>query len=381
MNKKIYFPNLDVLRSIAALMVLLSHILSEYLSIYFPNALWYTNPVAQFFLRNGGFGVQIFFALSGFLITYLLLSEMKDTGTINLRHFLIRRVLRIWPVYFLVVFFVFIVYGGVKSVLGMTSPIHESFLMSLFFLSNYDLIGILSDSTKYANGMLSLTWSVSVEEQFYLIWPLLFVLVTLKRVQFAIISVIVIGILFMFSWHDDMDLVYHHTISNFVFLGTGALVAYLHIFNNRNLEFFMIFSKKLWLLIIFILLIILIFSNSYLITYSYGSVIYFVIKAIFLFFLLLLLTANVQRPFELSNITFLKNMAIYTYGLYMYHRIAGFILETSFYKILKFDNSMLIDGILMVFQFCLTFIMAYLSYQYMEKPLLKLKNKFSLFHK
>lgn len=264
---------------------------------------------------------------------------------------------------------------------GMTSPIHESFLMSMFFLSNYDLIGILSDSTKYANGMLSLTWSVSVEEQFYLIWPLLFIFVTLKRAQFAIISIIFIGLVFMFIWHDDMNIIYHHTVSNFVFLGAGALLAYLQIFNHRSLDFFTAFSKKLWLLIIIVFLGILIFSQSWLAIYSYGDMIYFILKAIFLFFLLLILTTNIQKPFELSNLVFLMNIAKYTYGLYMYHRLAGFFLITFFEKVLKVPHSMMLDLVIVILQFLLAFYMAYISYKFIEKPLLNMKDNFSLFHK
>lgn len=381
MNAKIYFPNLDSLRSIAAILVLLSHILSEYLSVYFPDAIWYTNPVIQFFLRNGGFGVQIFFTLSGFLITYLLLNEMRETGKINLRNFFIRRILRIWPVYFLVVFFVFVIYGGVKNILGMSSPIHESFWMSLFFLSNYDLIGILSDTSKYANGMLSLTWSVSVEEQFYLVWPILFVLIGFKRIQNTILSTIIFGIVFMFFFYDDRNVVYHHTISNFVFLGMGGLVAYFKISNSGILKFFNLFSKKQYLVFMISFLIVLIFSESYLKVFTYGSISYFIIKAIFLFFLLLMLTDTIQNPFNLNKIKFLLNTAKYTYGLYMYHRIVGFILITISEKIIKIENSLIFDFVIVVLQFLLTYYMAYLSYYHIEKPLLKLKNKFSLFHK
>ena len=381
MSEKIYFANLDALRSIAAILVLFAHILSEYLIKYFPDAIWFTNPVTQFFFVNGGFGVQIFFSLSGFLITYLLLSEMKTKGKFNLRNFYIRRVLRIWPVYFIVVGFVFIVYQGIKILLHIDSIIYESPLMSVLFLSNYDLIRILSTEGMYDNGMLALTWSVSVEEQFYLVWPLIFLLAGIHRIKYAIISIISIAVFFMLWGHNDINMLYHHTISNLIFLGAGALLAYLQVYEHKSLKWFINISKRQWTSILLVFIILLIFTKELLFSYSYGYIMYFILSAVFLFFLLLMLTYKVNRPIEFSRATVLLKMAKYTYGLYMYHRIAGFILSVIVYKALKFTPGIYLDLIVVLIQFVLTFIMAYLSYKYMEQPILRYKDKFSVFHK
>jgi len=382
MNHRIYFPNLDALRSIAALFVLLSHILSVYLDKYFSDAIWYTNPLTQFFIRNGGLGVQIFFTLSGFLITYLLLSEIRETNHINFRNFFIRRVLRIWPVYFLVVFFVFVVLELFKQMMNIDTPLFESPLMSVFFLSNYDLIKIMADPGMYPNGILSLTWSVSVEEQFYLIWPLLFLLVSFSRIKYAIIGVILIGFIFILYHNGDQNVIYRHTVSNFIFLGSGGLLAYLQIYKYKVLNIFMNMNKFKLLSIFLILIMLMIFTKSQLMNSPYGYPGYLFLTVLFLFYTLLLLTTEkIDVFFDLSSISWLLNIAKYTYGLYMYHRIAGFILETVFFKVMKIQSSLGTDFILMIIQFILTFFMAIMSYYFMEKPLLKLKNRFSLFHK
>ncbi len=381
MNNKIYFANLDALRSIAAILVLVSHILSEYLSKYFSDEIWFTNPVTQFFFVNGGFGVQIFFSLSGFLITYLLLSEIKEKGKFNLRNFYIRRVLRIWPVYFMVVGFVFIVYQGIKTLLHIDSIIYESPLMSVLFLSNYDLIRILSTEGMYANGMLSLTWSVSIEEQFYLFWPFVFLLVGIHRIKYAIIGIIAVSVFFILWGHNDMEMLYHHTVSNLLFLGAGALLAYLQIYEHKSLKWFVNISKSQWTSIFLIFLILLIFAKEPLFAYEYGHITYFILKAVFLFFLLLMLTYKVNRPIEFSKATILLKMAKYTYGLYMYHRIAGFILSVIVFKAMRFTQGIYLDLIVVLMQFLLAFLLAFLSYKYIEQPILKYKDKFSVFHK
>ena len=96
--ERVYFPNLNGLRFIAALMVIVHHI-EQYKSIYgLPNN--FSSTTIQIF---GELGVVLFFVLSGFLITYLLLEEESQTNTIAVRDFYVRRILRIWPLYFLIV--------------------------------------------------------------------------------------------------------------------------------------------------------------------------------------------------------------------------------------------------------------------------------------
>src|SRR6185436_705128 len=137
-ESKIYFKNLDSLRFIAALMVYLQHGVSgsyEYLQI--------NDTLLKKFLTtisNGETGVSIFFVLSGFLITYLLITEYELKSNISLRNFYISRLLRIWPLYFMVVSFTFLVYPLLKSLIGMNNPLGSNFLYHLTFLSNFDVI-------------------------------------------------------------------------------------------------------------------------------------------------------------------------------------------------------------------------------------------------
>ena len=146
---RFYRPELDVLRFLAFLAVFIHH------GIY---------TVAPLISVVGGFGLSFFFFLSAFLITELLQREVEITGTVGIRDFYIRRMLRIWPLYF--------GFLGFSVVLGMVFPTHHisiGFVLSYVFLLGNVYIGRYG-LPKTPVGYL---WSISIEEQFYLIWPLL----------------------------------------------------------------------------------------------------------------------------------------------------------------------------------------------------------------
>src|SRR5690606_19427107 len=109
---------------------------------------------------NGNLGVNFFFVLSGFLITYLLLIEMQLRGRINIGSFYIRRALRIWPLFYFCVAFGFIAFPFFKSMLGEIPNESANVVSYLFFLNNFDFIKNPPDSS-----VLSVLWSVAIEEQ------------------------------------------------------------------------------------------------------------------------------------------------------------------------------------------------------------------------
>lgn len=150
---RFYRPELDVLRFCAFLMVFLGHAITVY-------------PESPDWLKAlkfiPGFGVPLFFALSAYLVTELLATEKRLKGTVNVPYFYSRRILRIWPLYFLVL--------GAGFVLsrvypGAAVPVPALFAYMLLLGNWY--------TTRY--GYLSFglgpLWSISVEEQFYLLWP------------------------------------------------------------------------------------------------------------------------------------------------------------------------------------------------------------------
>jgi peptidoglycan/LPS O-acetylase OafA/YrhL len=167
---KTVFPNLNGVRAIAALAVVISHI--ELLKPDF--------NIPRFASINllplGAVAVTVFFALSGFLITYLLLEEKLNYQKVSIGRFYLRRVLRIWPLYFLVVFFGYFVYPKADSLQG--------FWLSLFFLPN------LAFCLQLLRPLLHPIWSIGTEEQFYLVHPLFFRLKKVKHIAYSLAAFI-----------------------------------------------------------------------------------------------------------------------------------------------------------------------------------------------
>jgi len=167
-------PSLDGWRAVSITLVLLCH---SCFTAGFPAWL---NPILIDWLQIGTMGVYFFFVISGFLITYLLLQEQAKHGVISLKHFYLRRALRILPVYFF--------YLLVLGCLTRYSQPASVWLANATFTTNYFLV---PEGTAHF-------WSLGVEEQFYLLWPGILVLVLHRaRGANALIKVLVLPLIFV----------------------------------------------------------------------------------------------------------------------------------------------------------------------------------------
>jgi len=196
--KKIYFPSLNGLRFIAALLVIFHHI--EQIKFYFKmENLWVTSP---FIGVIGKLGVVLFFVLSGFLITYLLLAEEHSFKTINVKNFYFRRMLRIWPLYFLIVALAFFILPNIPmfTIPGFEKHViyhdlfYKLFLYAIIFPNLAMTFGIVS--------YVSHAWSIGPEEQFYLIWPFIVRRVRKHRVA------LMLAIIFIYPVIREIVLIY-----------------------------------------------------------------------------------------------------------------------------------------------------------------------------
>ena len=213
-------PYLDGLRGYSILTVVVLHCTN---SIHVPP--WLI-PV-QLMLGNGQLGVDIFFAISGFLITTLLLRESDRTGTISLRGFYERRVARIFPAAY--------TYVAAIAVLAFIGTVHlrwGAFLAAGVFSWNYGkLLNLFAGSTDAE--VFSHFWSLSLEEQFYLFWPgCLLLLGRLRSRNIALAAVVVLPFLRLASYalfpksRDQLTEMFHTGIDQIFW---GALVALAYI--------------------------------------------------------------------------------------------------------------------------------------------------------
>ncbi len=218
-----YFPQIDSLRALAVLLVLLSH--------------WLSDPwIAQ--LQLGKLGVELFFVISGFLITRILF-RMKDKPPDQNRYlvFYARRFLRIFPIYYFVLLITFL-FGS--------SIVRDSLFWNASFLTNFFILKI--DAWP---GPVSHFWTLAVEEQFYLVWPIL-IFSTPRRFSPGMMVGVVLLALFSrgyFSWQGyNLYYPYIFTLSCFDNLAAGALLAYFFQYGNRKSLQRWVSHPVLWLL-------------------------------------------------------------------------------------------------------------------------------------
>ena len=145
-----YFPSLNGIRAICALMVIKVH------------AKWAIDGAPQM-IEWGFLGVDMFFVISGFLIVTLLLRERDARGQVGLKQFYIRRTLRIFPIYYLLI--------GIVFLLAVASYRHSTKTWDVYKWSFPVFLVYLQDFVPIFLGVLYHTWSLAMEEQFYLVWP------------------------------------------------------------------------------------------------------------------------------------------------------------------------------------------------------------------
>lgn len=201
-------PQLDAVRGLAVLLVLL-HNTDRYPSLHL-----------QFISGNGWMGVDLFFVLSGLLITGILLNSEQSEG--YFKNFYARRCLRIWPLYYSVLLFMFVIVPIVRP-----SEAHTVFEARSspwwsypIFLQNF-----LVPIPTMATGPLGVTWSLGVEEQFYLVWPLIVWFCSEARLRKIAIAVICLSPVLRFYLLQHQVNIYSNTFCRLDGLMAGALLA------------------------------------------------------------------------------------------------------------------------------------------------------------
>jgi len=327
---KLYFDNLDGLRFFSFLSVFFYHsFYTENLTIR--NSATY-DLIKRDVFGNGNLGVNFFFVLSGFLITFLLIEEKLQTGKIQIGKFYVRRILRIWPLYFLCVIFGFYGFPAIKSLFGETPNETASIISFLTFTSNFDMIRHgLPDAS-----ILGVLWSIAIEEQFYFVWPIILSLLPVKK-QWIAFSVIIASSLVFRAFNDDYMMHEVHTLSCISDMAVGGVGAWLIAMkpafklNIRNMGRPVILMVYTLFIAVFFFRDEVLFSNYYIRIFE-RLFISFV-------FILIILEQNysIKSFFKLSKARTITKLGIITYGLYCLHFV-GILLTVKLSGFLNLNN-------------------------------------------
>jgi peptidoglycan/LPS O-acetylase OafA/YrhL len=388
LEKKIFFNGLNELRAFAALAVIFHHIelfkSRDHLSSLFDSSFF------SYFIRTvGKNGVHLFFVLSGFLITYLLLKEKEKYQTILFKKFFLRRIFRIWPLYYLIVLigFILIPFLAHNFAIFEKVPYYYELISNP---KNYSVNAVLLYLLILPNIALSYNflipgcsqaWSIGVEEQFYILWPLLIFVFTRKIIVWIFTAIL---LFFIFSYAFIQPNAFHLLPKNssftamlipriyalikffpFEFMTIGAIGGYLYAYYIKKIKQFSK-SKSIYLIVLSFVFIFLFLSLN--LGYFQGLILGF------LFLFLILITISDDNTAVLRNKP-LSYLGTISYGIYMYHPFVMFLvfpLANTYFK--DYDSTLYYNLFVYFFVFSITILLSHFSYKYFESVFIKIKD-------
>ena len=356
-------PQLDSLRTFAVLLVMIGH--------FFPEDMWIN------FTPNGRIGVTLFFVLSGFLITQILIrskisiSKGKTTILRSFKDFYIRRTLRIFPIYYLLLLILFLIgFQNINPYIGWYLIYSSNFIF--YFLKTFD-------------GQLAHTWTLAVEEQFYLIWPFIILLFSKRKLLALIVFFFIFGIVFRIICfkYTSNTFFFILTPSSFDSFACGALLAYSRIYDVKlNINKYLL--KGLVIVNFIILILMFIFRKNF---YSWV----FLPTIISTLSLIVIAKASIGFNGFLKKILenkILVYLGKISYGLYLYHVLVPLLYiwlveygsENQWripfidVKIFQFYKNIYLQSFIYIL---ITIIISSVSWFLIEKPINNLKNRFT----
>ncbi len=366
--------NLDVLRFIAAFMIVFVHGYEGWHGWFgYPGfmttgdykTLSKSGEYINRAISNLGFGVDVFFLISGFLITFLLIKEYEESGSVSLKKFYMRRILRIWPLYY----FIMLVSPLIINWLGETTQ--PNYLMTALFLNNFETIKTEQWIYPFAH-----FWSICIEEHFYIFWPILIKILPKKRLPEFFCSIILLSILYR-SYEYIMNPypwmpIYLHTLSRIDVLAIGSLFGYIHYYKPMQIKVPFSIRMSLYLLFIVCFFIDPVHSWDTFFLAAFKKYFYVLISGFAMYNYMF----NPEAKFRILRKGPIHYLGKVSYGIYMYHNVLILIVIKKVVFNNGIHNIYIYTAILL--GFCI--LVPIISYELIEKPFLKLKRKFEVVH-
>lgn len=361
-RERFHIPELDGLRFLAFLSVLVTHAIPSR---------WHPAPgIVEWWAANalfsGAFGLDLFFVLSSFLITSLLLREHDQQGSIDVRAFWIRRILRIWPLYYSFVLACWAFEGLPANIVATFLLLSGNWGMLMFGLPEHSAIWPL--------------WSVSIEEQFYLAWPLLLAWAPRRSLRPVCLSMIAAAfcmrIVILVSGGGLVQ-VWFNTVARLDPIALGALIALRH--HERPIALGPRLRSMAGVGAALVPVALTALLTHALLAPGFAKAGYHVRGGLPIavitssIFLVAALCCGALVVVALAGRSWLGRPALVhlgriSYGLYVFHRLAINLVSAWWWP------ARLLLG------FGITFVLATVSYRIVERPFLRLKTRFSYVH-
>ncbi len=370
---KAYFPKLDSIRFYAFLMVFVSHIYIFCYHVSPTTSVWFLEHGPKIF-AHGEIGVHIFFTLSGFLIMFLAIREYKNKQSFSILGFFRRRILRIWPVYFLALVGGILIGGGWATA---STCIHRFW----YFLGNTCMangVMTVSDTTALVGPL----WSVSVEEQFYVTFPFLFALAVFlirkwgKKAGyfFGVLAAValIVSLYQRYIHSENWDYVSYTTIAVLpsLFLGM-ALAVCVSVEKWKGVWAAWVKRNARLLKLIAVLFFFLSLYTKF--SEALGVSIYIVLLCVSTMSMILLSIYGEASEPETKVQKTSRYLGRISYGLYAYHMFALLGVKHLFASMGVGSDTLMALLVQAIVILGVTILIAHLSYRYIEKAFLRLK--------
>lgn len=381
-SDKLYWPQLDGLRALAFLLVFINHLPPLPMDVHHPPIGWGMVALVLFGLARvwGWIGVEVFFVLSAFLITSILLRERERCGDVSFRRFFIRRMLRIWPLYYLMgllAFLVFPLLGYQAPLLGSPSwqeMMRAHALPYLLFLFNFSL------PTSLPLTFIVIAWSVTMEEQFYIVWGWCMARFK-KRSALYLIAGIALAVGYLARQHlqaqsADHLVFYYNTLSHLDPIVMGIVLALLMQSGRLQPESLRAYGWLLFALPVLFYIYLMFLEPS---VYANQPSIVPVFSFIALFAGMLLLSLFAWEPARrFFSSPLITHMGRLTYGTYFLHVLAIEIV-TPWAKALFQGSGHIYQAWLLgaAVSLLLTFLLALVSWHLLEKHFYRMRHRFA----
>ncbi len=363
---KRYFPNLDAPRFLAFITVFLEHLVVPH------NTSIQSSVSYKFYdehLRIGVIGWDFYLVLSGFLITWMILEEYKFTSKFSLLYFWLKRCLRIWPLYFLM-----ILIATVLVAIAHYSGNNVHNMPPLGWLPTFTLNFYIVKHGQLFLFFLVFFWSISIEEQLYVLWGIVSKWAK-KLLPLVCVLLVIASIIFrIYALNDPVNLYFNSLgwCGNFAF---GALLAYFCM--NKGKLFEQLKELPKWAIAAVYLIFIL---NLTFYKQIYSSDIMTVIERIsascFFSFMIFEQSFCTNHLFEWAKWPKLSYLGKISYGLFCYHGLVILLFTKAIEQTGLLNNEFIVFFINPVLIFVITLLISGLSYKYFEKPIMSLRNRF-----